>query len=113
MWLAKLIGGPTIAIVAVIYVYGIFLAGVTLAPSWAIRGSWPEWPWWQYLLVPALFGGGALALEWVFQPVAKWLELGNKNPPQWKRAAAFCLFFFGGVALLAAGVLVQEWWDNR
>src|SRR2546426_105001 len=113
MWLARIIGGPRITIVAVVYVYGIVLASVTLAPIWALRGSGPEGPWWQYLLVPALFGGGALVVEWAFEPLAKWLEFGNRNSPQWKRAAAFCLFFFGGVALIAVGILAQEWWGSR
>jgi H+/Cl- antiporter ClcA len=99
-------------IVAVLYIYGVILGVVTFVPSWALRGSWPEWAWWEYLVVPLALGLVALLLEWAFAPIPEWLEWGNKNAPQWKRAASFFLVFFGGVALIAISMFIQQWWEG-
>lgn len=108
----KLIDRSALPIVAVVYIYGLFVGIVTFVPIWVLRGSWPGWSWWQYLVVPLALGVGALLFEWAFAPVPKWLEWGNKNAPQWKRAASFFILLFGGSGLIAVSMLVQEWWQR-
>ena len=112
MALGKLIDRTTLTIIVVMYIYGAFLAIIYLVPTWALRQSWPDWPWWLYLIAPIALGIVALLVEWAFSPIPKWLEWGNKDAPQWKRAASFSLVFFGGIGLIAIPMLVQTWWGN-